>query len=179
MDRFKIDVTRFWWVKDDGRDDPEDLCLHGHVTAQFGDFSVEDDCTVSATALRLLQTLTENHHYQGDNEQMLPCCGHFMIASDDLQSVYIDGCSNGTDWSVLHENEWIKIVLKDGATFFIDPVAYREEVFRFADKVKAFYDSCLPKTPLREDPFIQDGYTAFWNEWNRRRSPYDLANTPS
>ena len=28
---FQIEATRFWWVLDDGKDDPTDQCLHGHV----------------------------------------------------------------------------------------------------------------------------------------------------
>ena len=31
MDAFRMEATRFYWLKDDGRDDPDDLCLHGHV----------------------------------------------------------------------------------------------------------------------------------------------------
>lgn len=45
---------------------------------------------------------------------------------------------------------------------------YREEVFRFADEVEAFYNQCYPKV-LPNDEYTQDGYTAFWNEWHRRR----------
>lgn len=171
MDTFRIEAARFYWLKDDGRDDPVDLCLHGHVIVRFGDAVLEDDCTVSAAALRLLKTLEEDHPYRGDDEQMLPCCGFFLLPSDDLQTVtYIGGCSNGTDWAVLHEGGYIRIVLADGRTFSVDPAEYRAEVFRFADSVQAYYDSCRPKI-LPDDEPERSGWIAFRNEWNRRRHP--------
>ena len=171
MDKFHIEATRLHWLNDDGADDPTDLCLHGHVIARFGSAVLEDDCTVSTTALRLLKTLEEDHPYRGDDEQMLPCCGHFLVPSDDLQTVtYIGGCFNGTDWALLHDEGYIRIVLADGREFSIDPDEYRAEVFRFADAIKAYYDSCLPKI-LPNDEFSRNGYIAFWNEWQRRRNP--------
>lgn len=44
---------------------------------------------------------------------------------------------------------------------------YTNEVFKFADMVENFYMSCSPK--ILKEPFERDGYTAFWNEWHRRR----------
>ena len=163
---FHIDVTEFSWI-DGPEDDPKDLCLHGKVTAYIGDEILEDHGTVSATALYLLRTLTENHK-TGQMMQMIPCCGHFMVANDDLTEVYVDGCPNGTDWLVEHVSGGVKITTENGKETFIPMDAYRAEVFRFADKVEAFYNSCSPKEPY--DDFTQKGYTAFWNEWHRRRS---------
>lgn len=168
MGVFNIDAHGFHWI-DGSADDPQDLCLHGHAVAKIGDAVLEYDCTVSATALRLLKTLAEDHVFCGDDQQMLPCCGHFLVPNDDLTNVgYIGGCTNGVDWSVLHEGGMIKIVLEDGRTETVDPCAYREAVFRFADKVEAFYHTCTPRV-LPEDEFERNGYIAFWNEWNRRR----------
>ena len=56
---FSIDVCEFTWICGP-EDDPEDLCLHGHVTVQIGKTTMEYDGTVSATALYLLKTLTED-----------------------------------------------------------------------------------------------------------------------
>ena len=65
MGTFKIKADKFEWIGG-AADDPQDLCLHGHVTAQFDDTVLEDDGTVSATALYLLKTLSEDkimaHH---------------------------------------------------------------------------------------------------------------------
>lgn len=171
MDEFRLEATRLYWLNDDGRDDPSDMCLHGHVIAHLGDTVIESDCTVSAAAMRLLKTLEEDHLYRGNDEQMLPCCGHFLVASDDLQTVtYIGGCFDGADWSVLHENGAIRIVLADGREFSLDPDEYRAEVFRFADRIQAHYESCLPKI-LPDDEPERSGWIAFRNEWHHRRHP--------
>jgi len=50
MGIFKIKADDFQWIGG-VKDDPQDLCLHGHVTAQFGDTILEDNGTISATAL--------------------------------------------------------------------------------------------------------------------------------
>lgn len=169
MGVFSIDAYGFHWI-DGSADDPNDLCLHGHAVAQIGDAVLECDCTVSATALRLLKTLTEDHVFRGDDEQMLPCCGHFLMANDDLTEVtYIGGCASGIDWSVLHRDGMIQLVLEDGYTETVDPDMYREAVYRFADKIEACYRACMPKI-LPEDEFERSGYIAFWNEWSRRRN---------
>ena len=77
MAKFMIDTTKLYWI-DGSADDPEDLCLHGHAIADFGEERLEYDCTVSATALYLLKTLTEDHIIYED-KQLLPCCGHFYV----------------------------------------------------------------------------------------------------
>lgn len=59
MCTFSIDVDQFTWVCGP-EDDPEDLCLHGHVTLRVGETTLEEDGTVSATALCLLRTLSGN-----------------------------------------------------------------------------------------------------------------------
>ena len=61
MGTFVIDVDEFTWICG-LEDDPEDLCLHGHVTVQIGKTVMEYDGTVSATALYLLKTLTETNY---------------------------------------------------------------------------------------------------------------------
>lgn len=162
---FEIDVTEFAWISGTA-DDPEDLCLHGKVTARIGNEVLEDHGTVSASALYLLRSLTENHR-TGEENQMIPCCGHFLIANGDLSEVCISGCPYGTDWTVEQVSGGVKIVTDSGKETFVPMEEYREAVFRFADKVEAYYASCAPKKP--SDDFQQRGYSAFWNEWHRRR----------
>ena len=89
MTQFSIKADRYWWI-DGSQDDPTDRCLHGHVIAQIGDKLIEEDCCVSATALYLLKTLTEDHIW-GEDNQMLPCCGFFLIPNEDLTNVVISG----------------------------------------------------------------------------------------
>lgn len=164
---FAIDVEHLSWIKGNA-DDAEDLCAHGHAIAYIGDEKYEYDATVSATALYLLKSLSENH-IMGDEEQMMPCCGFLIYARDNkLDTVDIQGCPNGIDWSVIHEGNDIKIVTPSGKETIVGKLEYQHIVFDFADKVEAFYKRCSPKL-LPEDATDRDGYIAFWNEWHRHR----------
>ena len=86
MGVFKIKADKFEWIGG-AADDPQDRCLHGHVTVQFGDTVLEDLGTVSATALYLLKTLSEDKIMAPYDIQMIPCCGHFLIANNELTEV--------------------------------------------------------------------------------------------
>ena len=167
---FQIEITRFWWVLDDGKDDPTDQCLHGHVRVQIGDETLEDDCTVSSAGLLLLRTLTEDHtELNVMGNQMLPNHGFNMFAANDaLQTVLLDGDPYGTDWAVRHDEDVIELETMNGTVERVSFARYREQVLRFADKVEAYYRACLSKvTP--EEEWNRDGWAAFWNEWHRRR----------
>ena len=107
---FRIDADIFWWIKNDGADDPDDFCLHGQVFAKIGDELFEYDATVSATGLYLLRTLMENRIIH-DDQPMLPCCGHSMYANEDLSAVDIGGCPNGVDWVVPLSSVFRKLAL--------------------------------------------------------------------
>ena len=168
MGTFKIDADQFQWINGP-EDDPNDLCLHGHVMVQVGTNSFDDDGTVSATALYLLKSLKEDKIMNRYDIQMIPCCGHFLIANADRSEVTISSCDTGTDWSVIHSDGGIKIILPSGVEEQVDFADYKAEVFRFADKVEAYYKSCQPKV-LPENEFSKNGYIAFWNEWHRRRN---------
>ena len=166
MGVFKIKADHFEWIGG-AADDPKDLCLHGHVTVQFGDTILEDHGTVSATALYLLKTLSENKIMAPYDIQMIPCCGHFLIANKELTNVMISGCDKGTDWSTIHEDNTVRLLLPSGQEEIVTLREYQYAVLDFADSVKCFYDSCTPKE-IPEDEFDRNGYTAFWNEWQRR-----------
>lgn len=164
---FKIDAENLCWI--DGRaDDPEDLCLHGHAAAYIGGQKLERDACVSSSALYLLKSLSEDHIIDKSN-QMLPCCGFFMIADEGLENVDICGCPYGIDWSVIHDGGNVKLILDDGTEEVLSIADYQKEVFAFADKIEAFYNSCSPKI-MPKDEFGRNGYIAFWNEWHRRRN---------
>ena len=165
---FSIDATELQWVNGD-KDDPLDLCLHGRVVVHIGDRTLEDPddvLSVSAAALYLLRSLSEDH-IAGEGEHMIPHCGRFMIADDDLQNVTIAGCPYGLDWSVRHQDGAVVLSLNDGTEERVSLDEYREEVFRFADQIEAYYRSCSDKEFC--DDFDGKGYAAFWNEWRRRR----------
>lgn len=166
MGIFKIKADNFEWIGG-AQDDPQDRCLHGRVTVQFGDTVLEDLGTASATALYLLKTLTEDKIMTRHDIQMIPCCGHFLIANQDLTEVQISGCDNGTDWTTIHEGDCVRFILSSGQEEVVSLREYQYEVLAFAKSVKRFYDACSPKE-IPTDEFDRNGYTAFWNEWKRR-----------
>ena len=166
MGVFQIKADNFEWIGGTA-DAPKDLCLHGHVTVQFGSTVLEDHGTVSATALYLLKTLSEDKTMARHDIQMIPCCGHFLIANSDLTEAQISGCDNGTDWSTIHEGNHVRFILPSGHEEVVTLREYRYEVLDFANRVKQFYDACTPKE-LPENEFDRNGYVAFWNEWQRR-----------
>ena len=166
MSVFSISVSELCWING-AKDDPQDLCLHGRVTAQIGDVILQDEGTVSATALYLLKTLTEDKIMSPYDIQMIPCCGHTILPDEAGENVIILGCDTGTDWSTSHAGGMIRIELPSGKTELIDSAVYRDEVFRFADRIEAFYNACAPK--MFDDDSEREGYAAFWNEWRRRR----------
>lgn len=168
MGIFKIDADGLEWIGGT-KDDPEDLCLHGRVRVQIGEKILEDHGTVSATALYLLKSLKQDKVMSKADIQMIPCCGHFLMANDDLSEVEISGCDYGTDWSIIHDGDDVRLVLPSGYEERVDMEDYKREVFRFADKIEEFYGSCSPKK-LPDNEFERDGYTAFWNEWHHRRN---------
>ena len=162
---FNIDVSNMYWIREG--DDPDDLCAHGDMVATIGDERFEFSGTVSATAIYLLKTLTEDRAFEDEN-QMMPCCGHFYIANDTLDNVIILGCNSGVDWETTHVDNGVKIKTENEKEVFIRYEEYEKVVFNFCDKVEAFYKSCLKKN-IPDDDFERNGYIAFWNEWNRRR----------
>ena len=162
---FSINVSNLHWRE--AANEAEDLCLHGDAVVRIGDECFTYGATVSATALYLLKSLKTDHKI-GEDNQMLPCCGSFMVPDEALSSVAIIGCPNGIDWSVLHENGEIVLVTESGKKTRISEEAYRETVFSFADKIETFYKESLPKTYPKDD-FERNGYIAFWNEWRSIR----------
>ena len=166
MAGFHIDAGNFRWISGP-EDDPHDLCLHGDASAVIGDETFAYSCTVSAAALYLLKSLTRDHIIYEEN-QMLPCCGFFLMANDTLSEAEISGCPNGVDWSVIHDGGAVRLITESGRETVVPMQDYEKEVFRFADKIEAHYQSCAPKI-LPDDPFDRNGYIAFWNEWHSRR----------
>ncbi len=167
MGKFHIDATELCWI-DGSANNADDLCLHGHAIAYIGNEQLEFDATVSATALYLLKTLTEEHIIYQDN-QMLPCCGHFYIPDESLENVTIGGCCMGIDWTVKHSGSDVILILESGTAITIPLEEYRQEVYQFADKIEDYYRRCSPKN-VPSDEFERNGYIAFWNEWHRRRN---------
>lgn len=167
---FTVTAEHLRWI-DGSQDDPDDLCLHGDCAVQFGEYSAEyENATVSATALMLLRALEEDHTLD-DSVQLIPCCGFNMYAEEDGARCLILGCPNGVDWTIQHDGN---DVVMNAPGHEDDPVRipfsqFRDEVFRFADQIEAFYRSCTPKTEP-DDEIDRAGWAAFRREWHRRRN---------
>lgn len=172
MINFKIIYDNFSWVNGN-IDDPNDLCLHGKVTVILNKENLSYNCCTSASALRMLRTLKENHKAIPDTlEQMLPCCGMTMWPDDnDTKRVLVLGCTNGIDYAVEHKNNNIVITTESKNTYEIPFYIYKSEVLKFAHAVEDFYNSCTPKI-LPDNEFERKGYELFWSEWKRRISEW-------
>lgn len=162
---FSIDVSNLHWLG--GENDTADLCAHGDMVATIGDEKLAFSGTASSTAIYLLKTLTEDHLI-GEENQMMPCCGNFLMANEKMDTVQIMGCPNGVDWEVTHIGDKINIRTEAGNEVQVGFGDYKRAVFYFADKVEEFYKSA-PAKKLPIDEHDKNGYIAFWNEWNRRR----------
>ena len=163
-------ATDLHFLGDTQKDQVYDYCVHGKVVFKIDGCNLSNDDSdwcVSASAYRFLHSLFENH-FLGAEEQLIPCCGHFIIPSQDKTSVTIIGCSNGIDFDILHENHNIIIRTQDGTTYTVTFEDYKAAVLSYAKQIKDFYHQNPPRQ--FEDKFDQVGFSAFCNEW------YSLTN---
>jgi len=172
---FDIRLLDLHWIKD--VDDPSDLCAHGHVYVKIGHEVIADkdslDVTVSATALYLMRTLKDNYKKDDYASQLLPCCGHIIIADDNNDCVNICGCPSGIDWTIIHTDEnRIKHISDNEQEATIDKEQYKKLVLDFADQVENYYKTSLPKT-IPTDDYYKKGYLTFWKEWRRLRDEWE------
>ena len=156
---FSIGFDNIGWL-DGLEDDPGDYCAHAHAVAHIGEETLEYEATVSATALYLLKSLSEDHHAY-EEEQF-----NIFEKTDGSGDVVVLGCPNGIDWDLVHSGGEVIITTDSGVDTVVPFEEYREEVLAFADKVEAFYDSQPPREPAEDDA---PAYRAFWEEWHRRR----------
>ena len=172
---FEINILKLNWI--DHTDNPADLCAHGTVFIRIANTIVVnessgDQWTLSAAALHLMRTIENDYKPGNFAGQLIPCCGFFLIANDDLNQVKICGCPSGYDWDVQHIGNEIKLIASTGEQAILKTEVYKELILSFADRVKHFYDRSKPKI-LPEDEFDRNGYQAFWTEWQTLRSRLD------
>jgi hypothetical protein len=181
--QFELKLLTIGWLEN--TDEQEDLCAHGNVLVRIGSAILSDAeagrWTVSAAALFLLRTLTQNHTpVTPVGDQLLPCCGFTMWPVDNSADVLVLGCPNGVDWIVEHVPQGIQLTAPCGEGVVISNAEYQEAVLSFAREVHAFYQRSAPKR-LPADPEDAAGYELFWREWNRRynnSAPSYLAQIP-
>ena len=163
--------TRLHWIKDDGADDPCDLCAHSPVLFQIdGETLVapeDGDVTVSSAAIHLLRTLQRNHTNDDRvGDKLFPCCGHAMYDTGD-DDVTICGCSNGSDVFVTHGHDGtVRLTTTTVKSYVVSENDWRQATCAFSSAVREFYDHSLPKTPAGDTEAA--GFAKLMHEWQRR-----------
>lgn len=153
----------------------KDLCLHGGVEVRAAGLTLsagdDTDLAITAAALYLLRTLsadhTQEHPVGGQDQSLIPCCGHAMFADQSSLDVLIIGCPYGVDWEVRRQGGAVNLKTQLGAEVTVPFDEWRRAVVDLADAVEAFYASSEPKRPHDDDQAA--GYAAFWAEFRRRR----------
>ncbi|EAQ50987.1 hypothetical protein [Leeuwenhoekiella blandensis] len=173
--KFKIDLLKTNWISE--KDTQTDLCAHGQMRVKIGneivvDQSENDGWTISASAQLLLRTLERNHTKENPvGDQLIPCCGHFLVFDNDMDEVYIGSCPTGIDWEVKHRNGNVILKTESGNETEINFVEYKNEVLNFVDQVEQFYKES-PEKEIPIDEFDRKGYLQFWKEWNENRAKW-------
>ena len=168
---FSIDLIESYWINR-REDDPDDLCLHGNLKVTIGSSKFYyENATVSASALYFMKSIYENH-MMNERLQFIPCCGFSMFKKDNCNEVDIIGCPNGIDWSVYHVEDCVKIVTASDDSMLIDKEIYKNEIFKFSDKVENIYKKSTPKN-IPKDEIEAEGYQTFWKEWRQLRGKFN------
>jgi hypothetical protein len=90
-----------------------DLCSHGTAFVQIGDEVVSSadsgNWTLTSAALLLMRSAFSDHKAGEMENQLLPCCGHFMFPDDSRNNIVVMGCPSGVDWSVTHKENFVEL----------------------------------------------------------------------
>lgn len=153
----------------------QDCCVHGNVFFSVNDNQISDgdEWCVSASALRFMRSVIINHR-SGNEEHMIPCCGHFMIAASDMKTVQIIGCTNGIDFDIIHENNRVIIKTENGKCFSTDFTEYKNAVLAYANQIETFINNS-PRRAIK-NKFDKEGYNAFQTEWSEMKKKIEAIN---
>lgn len=158
-------ATNLHFLGDTPQEQCLDFCIHGGVVFKIGDTQLsndDQDWCISASAYRFLKTLFEDH-IASEGEQMIPCCGHFMVPSEDKTSVSIIGCPNGIDFNVIHAGDNMVFRTQDGRIFEVPFLEYKPAVLTFAQQIQDFYQNHPPRHFT--EAYAQEGFEVFCKEW--------------
>lgn len=162
---FKLEILDKYWLP--GQPEETDLCVHGNVRICIGNAVLEDDVSLSASALHLLRSVTQDH-VPDEFAKLFPTDG-FCWTPDGQGSIYLGGCPNGGfDGCVTHEGDVVCIALENLPPVRIPSEEYRAEVLGFADKVEDFFRQS--KSKRVSDELDKLWYPLFWDEWRCRRA---------
>ena len=155
------------WLVDD--DPSQDLCAHGGVYLKINDAVISEgsdsEWTVSAASYYLLKTAWSDHKPGLDN-QLIPCCGHSMVKTDDVEDgLVIIGCPNGIDWEIKHVADNVIHRFDDGTTQAVTEDEWRLAVSAFSRQVLDFFVTAGPK---KCEPAEREAFEFFMSQWQAR-----------
>lgn len=165
---FSIEILELCWL--DGQAEETDLCAHGVVRIHLGKNVLEDEVSMSASALHLLRTLRDNRE-PDEMAKLFPTDGFCWTPAGGAYPypIYLGGCPNGGfDGTVTHEDDIVCIALEGLPAVRVPVAAYRAAVFRFADAVEAFFTAGKPK--IVKTDLDKLWYPLFWAEWRGHRN---------
>jgi len=172
-------VQDFQWVKGK-EDDPDDQCAHGRVLFQVNDTifvkPADGIWTISASALYLLRTLTEDHTIENpvsESNFLFPCCGFTVWPAGKRFNVLCMGCNTGVDIEIFHSDDMVSIKSPVGSEK-VSESEWAIAVLGFVTSVQDFYRASAFKVAI-EDAYDKQGWAAFWQEWNERYQDANLS----
>jgi hypothetical protein len=102
--------------------------------------------TVSAAAIYLLRTLSQQHTEQDPiTEYLFPCCGFDFFEVEGQDDVQIVGCPSGIDFEVLRVDDEVIVTGQDGTQYRVGFSDWKNAVCEFSDSVRAFCSASSPK----------------------------------
>lgn len=149
-----------------------DVCVHGNIYFKVDDEVVSDGFeiwNVSTAVYRFLKALKVKHTCGGD--QMIPCCGHFMIPHDDNAHVDITSCPNGIDFDVELIEDKVKI-FTDEIVHYVSLDEYKEKLKVVINDIEYFYYK--NKYRKFETDFEKLGFSAFITEWFMLKKEFNI-----
>ncbi|MBK7908717.1 MAG: hypothetical protein IPJ78_19515 [Gemmatimonadetes bacterium] len=169
---FRIELSHLHWLNAD--DPSSDLCAHGGLRVSHGERVYVDEPeaghAVSTGALHLLRSVERDHCPEDVScDQLVPCCGHFMVYDADRREVRNVGCPNGISWVVRHRPDGrVALHFPQHEELVLPLAEWREAVIGFSRAVREFYFGAEPKQPAIESD--DEWYPHFIAEWERRHA---------
>ena len=128
--------------------------------------------TLSATGLYLLRSLEQDCEIGQFSNQLVPCCGHFMVPDEKGgNDVLIMGCPNGIDWKIRHSNGAVIFESEKGAEGRLLFTEYKSLVFNFISEIEDFYGDPTDKI-IPDEEFDRSGFYQFCAEWNELKNKW-------
>ena len=174
MDRFVASQSSFIKSgRNKSRKRSSDQCAHGKVAFSIDGVPLvkpeDGEWTVSAAALYLLRTLTDDHTPErpvAECNFLFPCCGFKAWLGGERYEVLCMGCAGGIDVWVRHAGAMVQISV--GESLHSVPLGeWRAAVLGFVEQIEEFHAHGSPKVEP-EEQHDREGWRAFWAEWRDR-----------